>query len=198
MTKEYKNLLSRIKKIKKNFSKIINLKNEFSERNQDWIKSFILLCHSELENYFESICLTIISKCKEKYDTKLIIEQPLFSLVVMSNKNFKENDNTHNTVVNRLNSIYSIYNESIRNNHGIKEENIEKILPPIGITLEEINNIDNTLLSQLTSYGRKRGACAHTTQKTFWRIADEVVSIDNIVNSIEKLDLKFYNTIKAI
>ena len=51
----------------------------------------------------------------------------------------------------------------IDQNHGIREENLSKILFPIGI---EPWSLDNVWLTTMDSFGRARGSVAHTSVKT--------------------------------
>ncbi len=191
MTKEFKLLRKRIIEIISNFSNLIEkYPKEINNKNQDLIKSFILLCHAEVENYFESVCIKIISKSKAMYDDKKIVTKPLLSLSVMSDKTFEEKDKNFSTSQQRLDKLYSNYFATIKNNNGIKEDNLKKFLPHIGIDME---SVDDVLLSQLTAYGEKRGQTAHTTKRTIRRFKDEITSINSLVDGLEDLDKKFNN-----
>lgn len=191
MTTEFNLLRKRVNEIIQNFSDLIDTyPKEINTKNQDLIKSFILLCHAELENYFETICIKIISKSKALYDDKSIVTKPLFSLSIMSEKNFDEKNKNFTTNQARLDKLYSNYFANIKNNNGIKEENLKKILPHIGI---DMDSVDDVLLSQLTAYGVKRGQTAHSTKKVIRGFKDEVASIDSLLKNLEDLDKKFKN-----
>lgn len=193
MTKEFKELKRRIDEIKANFSFFIEkYPQEINSRNQDLIKSFILLCHTELENYFENICKRIISHSKAIYDRsvengKLAFVLPsLLNLSLMSERQFCENDQSHNTAKSRLEKLYTNYFATISNNNGIKEKDLKKLLPIIGI---DMTIVDDTLWSQLDAYGTKRGQIAHTTKKQIRRFREEIDSINNIILALEELDI---------
>lgn len=189
MTKDFKLLRKRIIEIISNFSNLIEkYPKEINNKNQDLIKSFILLCHAELESYFENICIKIISKNKASFDNNNIVTKPLLALSLMSGRTFKEEDKTLQTAKERLDKLYTNYFATIKNNNGIKEKNLKNILPHIGI---EMNSIDSILLSQLTAFGEKRGHTAHNAQKVIRRFNDEITSINNIIVGLEDLDKKF-------
>lgn len=192
MTKEYIKLKKRIEEIKENFSFFIEpYPKEINNKNQDLIKSFILLCHTELENYFENICIRIISNSKATYDKNQKLFPSLLSLSLMSDRNFNDNEQDFTTPKSRLNKLYTNYFATINNNNGIKEKDLRKLLPIIGI---EMTTIDDTLLSQLNAFGTKRGQTAHTTKKQIRRFKEEVETVDNLIVALEELDKIFENT----
>lgn len=195
MTEEYKVLNARINEIIANFALFVEVDpQEFDSKNQDLIKSFILLCHTELENYFENICKGIISRSKAQYDDSIengkeaVVLPSLLSLALMSERQFNENDQTFNTVKSRIDKLYTNFFATVSNNNGIKEKDLKKLLPIIGV---DMSLVDDTLWSQLDAYGTKRGQIAHTTQKQVRRFEEEKNSINNIIKTLEELDKLF-------
>lgn len=189
MTKEYKVLKKRIDEIGENILEFLkSCKTNTSSSYQDLIKSYILLVHAELENYIETICQGIISKSKELYDSKQRITKPILSLATMSEKIFKEEDQQYNTTKKRLDKLFSNYNATLANNNGIKEKDLDKLLPIIGIEMEEV---DDTLLSQLNAFGKTRGQIAHKTTKVIRDFKNEQKVVEALLTSLLDLDEKF-------
>lgn len=189
MTKEYKVLKKRIDEIEKNILKLLkSCKTNTSSSYQDLVKSYILLVHAELENYIETICQGIISKSKALYDSKQRITKPILSLATMSEKIFKEEDQQYNTTKKRLDKLFSNYNATLANNNGIKEKDLDKLLPIIGIEMEEV---DDTLLSQLNAFGKTRGQIAHKTTKVIRDFKNEQEVVEALLTNLLDLDEKF-------
>ena len=178
MTKEYKVLKKRIDEIEENILKLLkSCKTNTSSSYQDLVKSYILLVHAELENYIETICQGIIR-----------ITKPILSLATMSEKIFKEEDQQYNTTKKRLDKLFSNYNATLANNNGIKEKDLDKLLPTIGIEMEEV---DDTLLSQLNAFGKTRGQIAHKTTKVIRDFKNEQEVVEALLTNLLNLDEKF-------
>lgn len=47
---------------------------------------------------------------------------------------------------------------SVKKNHGIKEKNLLKLLLPVGV---EADSLDQTWLATMNSFGERRGEAAH-------------------------------------
>lgn len=177
--------------IKSNFSSYVaTCQEEDDIKTQDLIKSFILLCHAEFENYFESICKRIIANSKATYDKNNILLPSLLSLSLMSVRNFDKKDRNYPTTKSRLDKLYSNYIATIQNNNGIKEENLSNLLPMIGI---DMSTIDATFLAQLTAFGRKRGQVAHSVSNSVLSFKNECRDIDYIISELKELDEVFEN-----
>lgn len=78
--------------------------------------------------------------------------------------------------------------EVLKDNHGIKENNVLALLLPLGILG---GAIDTTLLADLTSYGWSRGAVAHKSSVGVGMYADpksEFDSANQLVASLASID----------
>lgn len=173
MTKEFQHLENRIKEINLTFDTLLSSVDPLDQgvpKYQDIIKSYILLCHAEFEQYFEDVSKSVITQSMELYNTKQEIAKPLLYLVLMSDKSFSKDSekssnedkpiNYSNIVLpeNRLKKIYSNYHSLLSQNHGIKKDNLFKMLTPIGV---DILSLPETYIDQMESFGKKRGAIAH-------------------------------------
>jgi len=75
------------------------------------------------------------------------------------------------------------------NNHGIKEDNVCRLLFPIGI---EYKQLDVVWLTNLESFGALRGSLAHSSIKTLQPIEPkaEFDKVANIMKGLRILDRK--------
>lgn len=84
----------------------------------------------------------------------------------------------------KLYKIVADYRNDVKNNHGIKEDNIKKLFQPLGY---RIDNFDALFLSTLESYGEKRGEIAHMSIKHTQQLLnknDEYNKIEEILMGI--------------
>lgn len=191
MTKEYKSLKNRLNQINNEFnSLLIPYKRKNSNIYQDLVKSYILLCHAEFENYIEERCKVIVSRSKSKFDTTGIVTKSLLSLSTMSSKVFEEKDKQYQTLASRIDKFYSNYFAAIEANNGIKRKDLKNLLPHIGIDYE---TIDETLLSQLDSFGTTRGQVAHKTIREVRDFKDVQQIVQSLLKSLTDLDIRFEN-----
>lgn len=127
-------------------------------QNQDKIKAFIILFHSELEYYFELIGKGVNSFQKasavasRNYSSipnhyfVFGIKQPDFSVEFDQNIRGEKILKEYETLL-------------AKKNNGIKSKDILSILLPLGI---DYSHIGLTLLNTLNDYGEKRCKFAHT------------------------------------
>ena len=70
--------------------------------------------------------------------------------------------------------------QTIKNNHGIREHNIKNVFEPLGYC---IGDFDSAFIATLDSFGRDRGEVAHSAAKTstMYDKSTEIRRIDGIV-----------------
>lgn len=160
MTPQYQYLHDRLLSIASTFDKLINVDPlaQVNESDQNLIKSYILLCHAEFEKYFEDIALAVIEDAKTKYDASGETSVALLNLALILKKEFNNNE----TSEDRLNKLYSNYHALIEGNHGIRKNNINELLAPIGLP---VNKLSETYVAALENFGKKRGQIAHNVKE---------------------------------
>lgn len=164
---------------------------KLSKKEIELARSYRLLVHAELEDYFESIAKKLLLKAKDKW-TKY--KKPnLTTLALFAHSKYIEKGTT-STKVNKI--IIDFKSEVIDQNHGIKEKNIEKMFIPLGV---DKDNIDVALLSTLDTFGAKRGETAHRSGKVQQPIdlRTEVGNVNFIVNSIKEFEDSISNILKS-
>lgn len=176
---EYELLQRRIETLKENFgfhqSSLImqNPAEELTPKHEDMLRGLILLCHAEFENYFESVAIKLIDNAELVFNNSDITDNNLISL---SKK-----------AINELREI-------IKGNNGIKKDSIKKMFTPLGYSISD--DFDGLLITDLDSFGTKRGAIAHTstigtnrqldkmsTMSTIRKILDAIEDFENVIKS---------------
>ncbi len=102
-----------------------------------------------------------------------------------------ENDPNSNDIRHRVNRTVNHYVKTVVDmNHGIKENNILKVLLPLGI---EITKLDKTWLSVMESFGSTRGRFAHSSSLSVQTSIDRNTELnrikDHILPKLSNIDL---------
>jgi hypothetical protein len=129
--------------------------------NQDKIKAFIILFHSELEYYFELISTKIKDYHKGLISTLSDYSRlPLDYFVYPIKYPEIEKEYDYNKRGSKILKDFEILIS--KRNNGIKIKDILSLILPLGI---EYTDIDTSLLNTLNDYGEKRCKFAHTGLK---------------------------------
>jgi len=151
----YNTLVARISQLDSHLLPVVNPTGAYTDKDQDLIRSFCLLCHAEIEAYLEDYSLEIITRAFTKWDAdKTKISPIIFHLAY--NHNGKSKELPYSMVV----QSYQTVKKTIESNNGIKENNLNGFFRPIGF------DIDPTLKSTLNDFGKTRGQIAHTSFQT--------------------------------
>lgn len=132
-------------------------KDSIIPSNQDKIRAFILLMHSEFEFYFEQLAdqiKTIVAApaLSTKDYSRIPTDMYIYPhAVVECEKEFNYG--------RRGEKVLQRYESRITKNNGIKERDILSLLLPLGV---DYNALTTIMLNTLDSYGDKRGLFAHT------------------------------------
>lgn len=125
-------------------------------REQDLSRSYIVLCHAELESYFEQVAKQLVDISINDWMISKIIRIPIAGLLA-----YEEKQPTADKLSTVINRIVVEYKKEIDNtNHGIRRSNIDKLFKKIGINT---NEFDSTFISNLETLGIGRGVVAHTS-----------------------------------
>lgn len=166
--------------------------------------SYRILCHAELENYFESRGLEIATAADKAWKERQHISRSTFCLLAFWDGTLEKLPDTLQAPPHkkrsdwdalikpdsRLSRAITAYNRYIRSlNHGIKEENLISVLLPIGLNPDRI---DPTLIADLNDLGIKRGEAAHTGISGHVRKGvnprDEYSQIARIIGNLTQMD----------
>ncbi len=191
-SRRHKRLVSRIKFLEENLLPNVKISGNYTKKESDLIRSYVLLSHAEIESYFEDVALEKAKKALQKWKTNRTKSNCLLAIMsfctseVGWDKTKKEKKEKFDYRVIR---VVRYYTEKLNNNHGIKADNVKSILLPIGV---EESQIDDTWLNTMESFGAQRGLIGHSTISVQQQI-DLVTNKNNINNNIlptiKQLDL---------
>ncbi|EPO0561808.1 HEPN domain-containing protein [Pantoea septica] len=170
--------------------------------DQDLLRAFRLLCHSETEHLLENLADKLSDEEYKSWKLNGIPSDIVVNIVachysgwdkldcsVKEYKPFTDNQlKKHDGQVTMAatEKAYSAYKYSLLKNHGVKEDNFRSMFIPLGIS--EKNH--QTLMQQLENFGGLRGMVAHTGNAVNTPInpIDEKKLIIDIVKGIYLLD----------
>lgn len=195
----FKQLTKNLSKLEKAFLSMKKKPNgSYTVTELVMARAYELLVHAEIEYYFENIAKKVVLTAykKWKYDKKpshVLMSVTAFMNIKekipekVSRQNISKDE--EGLIENRLEEYVSRYMAIIDKNNGVKENDLLKILLPLGIHL---NEIDTTFLISIDSFGRDRGEIAHNSIKT-QSLSDPFTKqrdVTNILTEIGKLDNK--------
>ena len=178
--KKYRvDLQKRIKAIKYHFrftQKITGI----TPAQEDKLRGLIALCHAEIEDYFETVALTLFDDSVTKWQTKNFANYNLGAFFIRADRPDKNLD-----LGSMLFQMKKMYVDKVTKNHGIKQENIHKLFYPLGY---EDGDFDVSFLSQLDSFGVQRGKIVHSAAKKAVTALDQKTVFDMISDIIKALE----------
>ncbi|MFT3682608.1 MAG: HEPN domain-containing protein [Ferruginibacter sp.] len=146
---------------------IANKTSTPADYNND-VKSFCILSHAALEEFTETIAITVMDKTVDNFVLHHKITEPLVSLM-----HFKSNGDTYlsksedddkiETIASydyiraRLVEIKDRFSKEVFNNHGVSLKYIKQLLMPVSIDIPN----DPTLMNSLKLLAKERGSYAH-------------------------------------
>ena len=134
----------------------------YTKKQQDDIRSFLLLSHAEFEYYFEEFGRQIAKRAFDRWRVNRDFKSKVLFYLALHSETTEKIRHAE-SAGEKMKEIYGQYIIATKRNNGIKKDNILTILCPIGVDLDLI---DNTWLNTITSYGADRGEIAHTSART--------------------------------
>jgi hypothetical protein len=128
----------------------------YSEMQLDRARGFRLLAHAEIEAFLEEGASEVVTVVFDLWRRDLKARHTVISLLAF----LKSGDKSFTSVTDAVGHCFGKFNQIIKDNNGIKQENLEKLLRPVGI---DWATVDETWLSTLNSFGSARGEVAHTS-----------------------------------
>jgi len=166
--------------------------------------AYRVLSHAEIESYLEDRAFETALEAIKAWKDKRRISKILLGLLAFSGQEieFPPNsvDLTQPTqsptwedkiqLSNRIESAMNVFSYAVKNNHGIKETNIHRLLLPIGIELQEL---DPVLIADLNSFAKERGEVAHLSSRKYRtkqqiNPKEELTRVKSIIARLIKID----------
>jgi hypothetical protein len=175
------------------------------------ILSFRLMAHAEIEDFVESRVENIAISASAAF-TNGFVSKALLSIasftessvgapapsLAPSQPSQAQNWLAKLHLTERTRTYVTAFVRAIKNNHGIKEENLLALLLPVGVPAQ---SIDPTWLADCDSFGSDRGDAAHrssTRVSTTPNPVDERDKVYRIVEGLRSLDAEFSGLLNEI
>jgi hypothetical protein len=160
--------------------------------------SFRILIHAEVESYIEDRAMALFSKGWSQWEKSKLPSNVIIGLLayggfatILPPKKLggdPSNQKAYDDLKEPLQKAQKIWRQTHRNNHGIKEENILKLLLPLGVYHDDL---DPTLLADLSSFGNDRGEVAHLSTVGITTYSDPSTEYNRaqaLVTDLKKID----------
>jgi len=157
-SRRYNTLLLRVARLEKNFLPQEKVAGNYTVKEMDSIRAYVVLVHAEIESYFEDIAIDKANKAVKNWRDNKKISMVLSNIIafISPQMNWTKNDGLDY----RISRSASHYLNMIESNHGIKADNLKNILYPIGF---EEDQFDSTWILTMDSFGSFRGHIAHSS-----------------------------------
>lgn len=161
----------------------------YSAKQLDRARAYCLLAHAEIEHYLEKRAREIVVSAMRKWRESRYVSHTLVHLACNINGNrvgLPTKLGCPESVTSILQEAVNQYFHSLDTNHGIRIENILRILLPIGV---RESDLDPVWLSTIDAFGGRRGRAAHSSAVTYTiDPQDELNTVKSIMDGLRELD----------
>lgn len=193
-SRRFRELKNRIEQLKKLLPAVSPI-GAYTVEQYDFVRSFRLLAHAEIEAFLEDRAQGIADEAVRKWRSGGMPRRVLLGLLVFNAKpgelpkqglkNLITQPASH--ISNCIERAHQQYRTRLSKNHGIREENLLGILLPLGL---EGSDIDTVWLATTDAFGARRGETAHTaiTVQQPLDPQTERKTVEDIVDGLGALD----------
>jgi RiboL-PSP-HEPN len=167
----------------------------YSTRQIELTYAYRVFAHAEIEAYFEDRVKDTAITAKRNWDDTGKASRVLICLLAfydpkMDNSPAVLRENINVNVTEKINKANNFFQAIVKKNHGIKQANLMKLLLPIGI---DADNLDQAWLVTMDAFGEERGLIAHSSatnprMQTSPDPQSELNRVKEIVMELEKID----------
>lgn len=191
-SKQYRDLTLRLEQLRKHLLFFVPnppvSKLSYSSQELDLAMAYVVLAHAEIEAFCEDLVSHRVTVAKSTYDKTGTVSPALRKLithfVVIKGKSWSNVVAPSNAAVE---SAVKAHKKTVKNNHGVKRTNLEKLLYPLGIVETHLNP---TWLADMDSFGAKRGGWAHSSVRA-QQPPDPLTqmrAVNQLLNGLSNLD----------
>jgi hypothetical protein len=205
-SRRFKELSKRLKELRTHLLPLkFSKTGDYLDRQIDRTRGYRLLVHAEFEAFLEESCRDLILKKISEWQrsnkpSNLIIaflacyhsgwgvdisleEQEIINAA-------KGRTKVKDAAKEAINIAQTQYIQKIKENNGIKEKNFKTMVLPTGV---EIDELDQTWLTNLDQFGKLRGDVAHQSKKTQGMInpEDELKLVNTLLKGLKRVDELF-------
>jgi hypothetical protein len=212
-SRRFKELSKRLKELRNHLLPLkFSKTGDYTDRQIDRTRGYRLLVHAEFEAFLEDSCRDLILKKisdwqrNNKPSTLIIaflacyhsgwgVDNSLDEVDLINAA--KGRTKVKDTAKEAINIAQTQYIQKIKDNNGIKEKNFKTMVLPTGV---EIDELDQTWLTNLDQFGKLRGDVAHQAKKTQGMInpEDELKSVNELLKGLKRLDVLFEDIASGI
>tara|TARA_Y100000815_G_scaffold271473_1_gene298118 strand:- start:1252 stop:1842 length:591 start_codon:yes stop_codon:yes gene_type:complete len=175
---------------------------DYTDRQQDRARGYRLLVHAEIESYLEDVSREAVTQAIRDWKVNKKPSSIIISFLASYHSSWsvteeikneeliqiaKSRKNAKDSVVEVIDVAQRQFTQKLKDNHGIKDKNFKTLILPTGI---DIGSLDQTWLTNIDSFGTKRGEVAHKAKRAQGTInpKDEFESVQTLLDGIEDLD----------
>jgi len=148
-----------------------------TQRVQAYTRAFLVLSHAEIESYLEEWAKDIARSAEKLWDASAKMTTPFsFLLGTLAERILVPNTlrepgakDTPKRLAEGATKFFQKYYKQIKDNNGIKEQNVLNLFGPLGIPATALGS---TLLPNLDTLGATRGTHAHQSAKAVVSVLD--------------------------
>ena len=158
-----------------------NSLGNYSELQSDRARGFLLVAHAEIESFIEDRARDTAKTSVDMWRSKRKTTTALASLLTYMF--LEECEPRWKNIDQRIGYAHNKFNVSVRDNNGVKIDNLRKLLMPVG---QDIEALDPLFLSEIDNFGESRGAAAHASnwQSTGRTVFDPKLECDRVFDKL--------------
>lgn len=205
LSKRFRELQKRLSELRRNMlPERFSPTGLYTDRQQDRARGYRLLVHAEIESYLEDIVRVVITDKIRAWKNGRVPSNLLLAFLACYHSGWNEYDEEQkvriielararkkitDTVEEIINQAQAQFIQQLKNNHGVREKNLKMLVLPTGI---DPGDLDNTWISNLDDFGKRRGDVAHRTKTTTGSInpEDEYNRVETLIKGLKDLDNK--------
>ncbi len=162
-SRRLKQLLSRIEFLEKNILPAERVNGNYTKKESDLIKSYLLLVHAEIEAFFEDRVMDKLDSALNKWTNNRKKSTCLKSVLAFAGNDLSYEKSKKSDSIKiefRMNRAVNHFKSLIYKNNGVKQNDIINLMIPVGIEFDEL---DETWLNIMEAFGSTRGNIAHNS-----------------------------------
>lgn len=199
----YKELCARATELRKHLlPRKFSPTGNYTDIQLDRTRGYRMLVHAEIESYLEDIVKETVTDCIRNWKSNRKPSSLLIAFLASYHSSWSVNDETSNEEIiqiaksrKRKDSVSEIITAAmgqfvkiIEGNHGVREDNFKSLILPTGV---DIDQLDQTWLTNLDNFGKLRGEIAHKTKRTTTQVnpKDEFDRVKSLLKGLRDLDV---------
>lgn len=165
----------------------------------DRARGFRLLAHAEIEAFIEDITFEKAKLSVSNWDNRQVTSETLFCLLVHYHQGFQTDVDqppefphtsrlkVKDTIKSGVDAALNQYRTLRHKNNGVKEENLLRLILPVGVRRDDL---DELWITNLNEFGKNRGDVAHRAVGAQQQIDPEAEwqVVKNLLIGLGKLD----------